>query len=247
MSLNPLTPVTDYQSMLNRIFWFTSAAALAAVWLVRAYWSDLDSQLRQIDFSLEFGGDKILPIPGGYLLPALAMGLASRVFRIHGLLARWLGIRERFDIDVIISELARRVNFNLELVSEEEIQRHRHRIMRRAFYHYVGGSEPIIEQQLIHRALDMWSWFWIGLEGAFVFVSASFVLIASHSYQVGAITLASTLALALIGFAFYSQRMSPLCRRAGPCDRGRSASAPTRCVRCWSSCCSPRRSARHAA
>lgn len=209
MSLNPLTPVTDYQSMLNRIFWFTSAAALAAVWLVRAYWSDLDSQLRQIDFSLEFGGDKILPIPGGYLLPALAMGLASRVFRIHGLLARWLGIRERFDLDVIVSELARRVNFNLELVDEQVLARHRHRIMRRAFYHYVGGSEPIIEQQLIHRALDMWSWFWIGVEGAFVFVIASFILIASHSYQVGAITLASTLALSLVGLPYIRNE----CRR----------------------------------
>ena len=28
MPLNPLAPVTDYQSMLNRIFWFTTAAAL---------------------------------------------------------------------------------------------------------------------------------------------------------------------------------------------------------------------------
>ncbi len=209
MSLNPLTPVTDYQSMLNRIFWFTSASALAAVWLLRTSLPPLDAQLQRIDFSLEFGGDKILPIPGGYLLPALAMGLASRVFRIHGLLASWLGIRERFDIDVIISELARRVEFPVEMATEEDILRHRHRIMRRAFYEYVGGSQPQIERQLIHRALDLWSWFWIGLEAAFVFVLASFVLFAASAYQVGAITLMSTLALAAIGLPFVRNE----CRR----------------------------------
>ncbi len=209
MSLNPLTPVTDYQSMLNRIFWFTSAAALAAVWLLRTRLPPLDAELQRIDFSLEFGGDKILPIPGGYLLPALAMGLASRVFRIHGLLADWLGIRERFDIDVIISELARRADFPIEMATEEDVLRHRHRIMRRTFYEYVGGSQPQIERQLIHRALDQWSWFWIGLEAAFVFVLASFVLFAAGAYQVGAITLLSTLAAAAIGLPFVRNE----CRR----------------------------------
>ena len=65
MSLNPLTPVTDYQSMLNRIFRFTSASALAAVWMLRMKLPTLDAQLQQVDFTLEFGGDKIVPIPGG--------------------------------------------------------------------------------------------------------------------------------------------------------------------------------------
>jgi len=139
MSLNPLTPVTDYQSMLNRIFWFTSATALAAVWMLRMKLPALDAQLKQIDFTLAFGGDKILPVPGGYLLPALAIGLGSRVFRIHSLLAGWLGIRERFDIDVIIRELAKRTGIDLNYVSEEGLVDHRHEIMRRGFYQFVSA------------------------------------------------------------------------------------------------------------
>jgi hypothetical protein len=55
MSLNPLTPVTDYQSMLNRIFWFTSAAALVAIWMLRLYIPGLDVLLKKIDFSIAFG------------------------------------------------------------------------------------------------------------------------------------------------------------------------------------------------
>ncbi len=199
MSLNPLTPVTDYQSMLNRIFWFTSASALVAVWMLRMRLPGLDEQLQKIDFTLEFGGDKIVPIPGGYLLPALAIGLGSRVFRIHGLIARWLGIRERFDIDIIIGELALRSGVDLKGVPEEDLAYHRHDIMRRGFYQFVGGSNPHIDEHLIYRALDLWSWFWIGVEAATVFVLASFVLLATGFYQTGVITLLSTLACTAVG------------------------------------------------
>jgi len=199
MSLNPLTPVTDYQSMLNRIFWFTSASALGAVWMLRMKLPGLETQLQQIDFTLEFGGDKIVPIPGGYLLPALAIGLGSRVFRIHGQLAGWLGIRERFDIDVIIGELARRTGVHLDNVSDEELADHRHDIMRQGFYQFVGGRNPQIDEHLIYRALDLWSWFWIGMEAAVVFVLTSFVLLATGFYQLGLISLLSTLACTAVG------------------------------------------------
>ncbi len=199
MSLYPLTPVTNYPSMLNRIFWFTSATALVAVWMLRLKLPGLDAQLHQIDFTLEFGGKKIVPIPGGYLLPALAVGLGSRVFRIHGIIARWLGIRERFDIDVIIGDLARRSGVDLDQVPEEELAYHRHDIMRYGFYQFVGGSNPQIDELLIYRALDLWSWFWIGVEATVVFVFASFVLLATGLYQPGLIALSSTLACAAIG------------------------------------------------
>ena len=199
MSLNPLAPVTDYQSMLNRIFWFTSASALAAVWMLRVKLPALDMQLQQIDLTLAFGGDKLVPIPGGYLLPALAIGLGSRVFRIHGQLASWLGIRERFDIDVIIRELAQRSGIDLDRVPEEELAFHRHDIMRHGFYQFVSGRQPQIDEYLIYRALDLWSWFWIGVLAAVVFVFASFALLATGFYESGLIALAATLTLAGLG------------------------------------------------
>ncbi len=199
MSLNPLTPVTDYQSMLNRIFWFTSLAALVAVGMLRSRLPLLEAGLAQIDFSLAFGGDQILPVPGGYLLPALAVGLGSRIFRIHNLLANWLEIRERFDTDVIIRELALRTGVDLEGVPKETLADYRHEIMRRGFYQYVGGTTPQIDSQLIHRALDCWSWFWIGLEATFVFVATSFALVSTGNYQPGCTLLGCALAGAAIG------------------------------------------------
>src|SRR5689334_21094499 len=108
MPLNPLAPVTDSQSMLNRIFWFTTVASLAVIWLLRLNIPALDAQLDRIDFSLRFDGESSLPIPAGYLLPAVAIGLITRVYRLHARVSDWLEIRECFDIDVIITELAER-------------------------------------------------------------------------------------------------------------------------------------------
>ena len=199
MALNPLAPVFDYQSMLNRIFWFTSAAALGAVCLLRSQLPALDGVLEQIDLDLNTGSGKILPIPGGYLLPALAVGLIARVFRVHGQIAHWLGLRERFDVDVIIRELARESGVDVELVSDREWIDHRHDIMREAFYRFTSSSSPQIDAHLVHQALDLWSWFWIGLEATVVFVLTGLALVAMQAYTVGGLTLSGALLGAVVG------------------------------------------------
>lgn len=209
MSLNPLTPVTDYQSMLNRIFWFTTAAALAAIWLVRLELPELDARLSEIDFIVEFGGDKVLPVPGGYLIPALMIGLLSRIYRIHAIISDWLGIRECFDVDVIIAELARQSGIDLSAVQRHRIVAERHRIMRAAFYEFVSGPRPQIDVQLIQQALDARSWFWIGIEATLVMTLAGFGLLAGGVYQTGLLTVGGTLLAAAIGLA----TMHRQCRR----------------------------------
>ncbi len=204
MSLNPLAPVTDYQSMLNRIFWFTTASALVATWMLRLYLPTLDRLLGQIDFTVPFGGDKILPMPGGYLLPALAVGLVTRIFHVHARISDWLGIRECFDLEVIIAELAAQLAIDLtpfheEPFREEQLSASRHHLMRTAFYAYVGGPQPTIDPQLVQQALDAWSWFWIGLEATLVFLIAGLGLVAGGAYEPGLLTLALTLLFALNG------------------------------------------------
>jgi hypothetical protein len=209
MSLNPLTPVTDYQSMLNRIFWFTSASALVAIWMLRVYIPGLDRLLQEIDFTVEFGGNKVLPVPGGYLFPALAVGILTRIYRMHGRISDWLGIRECFDIEVIIGELARQLAIDLTPVGEEQLAKRRHSIMRTAFYPFVSGPQPQIDPQLIQQALDAWSWFWIGVEATLVFLLAGLGLIASGAYDVGFETIGGALVLAAIGLP----AMRGQCRR----------------------------------
>ncbi len=199
MSLNPLSPVTDYQSMLNRIFWFTTASALVGTWMLRLYIPGLDRLLSQIDFTVALGGDKILPMPGGYLLPALAVGMLTRIYRLHARISDWLGIRESFDVDVIIAELASQLAIDLSLASEGQLIESRHDVMRRAFYPYVSGHQSQIDSQLIQQALDAWSWFWIGTEATLVFTLAGLGLIAGGALEAGLLTIAGTLLFALNG------------------------------------------------
>jgi hypothetical protein len=206
---NPLAPVVDYQSMLNRIFWFATASALIAVWMLRLYIPAFDRLLGEIDFTLEFGGDKIVPVPGGYLFPALALGVLTRIYRLHARISDWLGIRECFDIEIVIGELASQLEIDLTAVSKEQLVKSRHHIMRKAFYPFVSGPQPHIDPQLVHQALDAWSWFWIGVEATFVFVQTGFALTAAGIYDVGIQTIGLTVLTASIGIP----GMRKLCRR----------------------------------
>lgn len=209
MPLNPLGPVNDYQSMLNRIFWFTTASALAAAWMLRLYIPGLDAALGKIDFAVALGGGKLLPTPGGYLLPALGVGILTRVFRLHARVSDWLGIRECFDIEVIIGEFGDRLGIDLACVGKDQLRVSRRDIMRRAFYPFVSGPAPQIDRQLVEQALDAWSWFWVGLEATLVFTVAGFGLLAGGAYQVGFQTLWGALAAA----AFALPAIRGQCRR----------------------------------
>jgi hypothetical protein len=199
MSFNPLAPVTDYQTMLNRIFWFTTAAALAAVWWLRQYVPELELQLSKIDFVVQYGDDKVLPIPAGYLFPALAVGLVTRIFRMHARISDSLGIREQFDIDVIMREFAARLGYDASLFSEEQLIKGRAQFMRTSFYAFVSGPQPQIDPQLVQQALDAWSWFWIGVEATLLYIMTGLMLVAASEYRTGLETVGAALALAAIG------------------------------------------------
>jgi hypothetical protein len=195
--------------MLNRIFWFTSASALVAVWILRLYLPGLDLLLNRIDFTVEFGGNKMLPIPGGYLLPALAVGILTRIFRLHARMSDWLGIRETFDIRVIIGEFADQLGIDLSAVEDDRLIKHRHTIMRKAFYPFASGPKPQIDPHLIAQALDAWSWFWIGVEATLVFVLAGLGLVAGGVYTTGLQLLGGTLVVAALALP----AMREQCRR----------------------------------
>jgi hypothetical protein len=133
------------------------------------------------------------------LIPALAVGIVSRIFRIHSQLGHWLGIRERFDIDVILRELGRRVGVDIDAVVEDDWLAHRHDLMRKAFYQFATTRSPQIDEHLVHQALDLWSWFWIVLEASVLFVVTGFALIASGVYEPGLLTFAGALLMATVG------------------------------------------------
>jgi hypothetical protein len=133
------------------------------------------------------------------LIPALAVGIATRIFRLHSRVSDWLCIREYFDLEAIIGEFAGRLDIDLSSIGDERLRRSRHDLMRGTFYAYVSTSQPQIDRQLIEQALDAWSWFWVGVEATIIFTLTGFGLIASSAYQVGFETLGAALAVAALG------------------------------------------------
>lgn len=174
-------------------------ATLAALWLIREHAPRIDLQLARFDVAFAIGESNFLPVPGGYLLPALSMGLLSRMFSLHRQLSSWLAIRERFDVEVIIGQLAQQTGIDLRHVADAALVERRHEIMRRAFYPFTSGTHPAIDADLVHQALDAWSWFWAGFEAAMVFVAAGMTQVASGALAIGVATLSSSLALAALG------------------------------------------------
>jgi hypothetical protein len=141
----------------------------------------------------------MVPVPGGYLVPALAVGIATRIYRLHARVSDWLGIRECFDIEVIIGELAARLGIDLTAVTDEQLAQRRHSIMRKTFYPYVSGPQPQIDPHLIQQALDAWSWLWIGVEATLVFVLVGLGLIGCGAYAPGFQVLSGALVVAAVG------------------------------------------------
>jgi hypothetical protein len=113
-------------------------------------------------------------------------------------LSDWLEIRECFDVEVILAELADRTGVDLAAVGPEQLRAERHHLMRSAFYPFVSGAEPAVDRSLIHQALDAWSWFWAALEAITVLTMASFGLIACRAYQMGFGLLGAVMALAAL-------------------------------------------------
>jgi hypothetical protein len=209
MPLNPLAPVTDYQSMLNRIFWFTSAAAAVAVWVLRVNVTAIDLALARIDFAAELVGGKNVPGLGGCLLPALIVGITARVFGLHERISDWLKIREDFDVEVIIAELADRAGVDADSIGKPQLRRARHELMRQTFYPYVSGPHPAVDGHLILQALDAWSWFWIGVVMTALFVATGMALVACGVMVTGLQFIGWTLLAAVVCLpAAYGQ-----CRR----------------------------------
>jgi len=59
--------------------------------------------------------------------------------------------------------------------------------------------QPAIDQGLVPQALDAWSWFWIGIEAALVFVFTALAIVAGGAPSAGCTTIAATLVLAAFG------------------------------------------------
>jgi hypothetical protein len=176
MELNPFGAVAGYPRMLNKIGIWTFIVCLGATWLLRKQSAPLDNALANFDLPVTIQG---VPIAIGYLIPALAIALPFRIFKMHDLISDAFGIRSNFDIREILIPMAGEAGVAVPFGKLKRIAEQRDDLMIDVFYRYASGTKgkAVIDEQMITMALDQWSWFWMLLETAAITLLCALALI----------------------------------------------------------------------
>ncbi len=184
--MNPFSQPKNYDEMLTKIMTYTFCTSLALVALVAHNWPFLWNFLHPswLTFDIEPLGLK--NIPPSYVILAFLISFAARVSKLHNRVSNLLGIRERFDINEILAPLAAGAGVLFDLKLREKCVAQRSQIMPAVFYKYASSTKPVIDEHLIWRALDTWSWFWICIETIVVAAVALIMLISIGQYKIGA-------------------------------------------------------------
>lgn len=202
MSLNPLTQVTDYPSMLNRIFLFTAISSSVATWMLRNHFPWFNDQLKFLDINVDLPFVKEITVLG-YLLPGIAVAFFARAIRLHDRISDFMRIRERFEVNEILRPLAEQCGVPIGNLSLDLVRAARRRLMGRVFYKYTSSTTPKIDRHLINEALDWWSWYWSIIESLAVFVAAGVTLLFAHPMWHGWAVLSGCLVVAVIALPFF--------------------------------------------
>jgi hypothetical protein len=182
MSWNPLAEITDYRTMLNRICWFTAASACVGTWLLRFHFPAVETTLAPLDIKIELWGVKDVKLLG-YILPGLAVALVARVIRLHDRISDIFGIRKRFDAKHILVPLASGAGIRQKDTTLGIMKAVRDDLMGPVFYKYASSTNPQIDKHLICEALDWWSWYWVIVESATIFVIVAIVLLFARAWE----------------------------------------------------------------
>lgn len=190
--LNPFEPVHDYGSMLNRISFFNFVFALVAVALLRYDIRGIETVLAVVTVAAPVFGASINL---GTVAAAAAVTLLSRMFKLHDLIERPLGIRKRFDVAAILLPLCAATGGTANAGVVRDIRRRRNELMRSTFYKYatLTAANVAIDKHFITMALEQWSWYWIVLEAAAISAMTGVVFLFFGPANVAAVLFMTTL------------------------------------------------------
>lgn len=224
MKLNPFDTISDYSKMLNKIASFTFFISLACFWMLTENIAILQTINSKLQFSIKIID---VPIPGFIVIASLLTAILARAIRLHDRISDMFRIRHYFDIYVILIPLALICGVSRSCDFIDRIAQNRKRLMSRVFYEYASSKSPnpAIDRHLIEKALDLWVWYWIVVEGVAVCVFAGTILLVfCRAYLQSAILfLLTTIALLFLPYIWI------LCRGAARSEIDAIAVNGSRC------------------
>jgi len=104
----------------------------------------------------------------------------SYSLRLHDRISDLFGIRARFDRNYILLPLAILTGSQLSAFQLNRMGANRDSLMRRVFYRYAStrAERPLVDRHDIEAAIEIWSWYWVLVEGTAVCCSAFCVIFA---------------------------------------------------------------------
>jgi len=193
----PFDRPSGYSEMLNKIGIFTFLITLGLTWFVGHSSATAYSFLRSNATTVEI---LTLKVPLLYAAPAVITATFTRIIRLHDKLSDLFGIRARFDIYRILVPLCGSLEIPVDPEFRTKLQTRRGGAMERTFYAYASFEDPKISKALVFAAIDVWTWYWILLEGAAILAVADIVLVSLKAYG-GATFACALLVLAILLFA----------------------------------------------
>jgi len=170
--------------MLAKIAIFTGVTAFLLTLLIGWHSPAIASTLDALNVDVKVWVFEKVKV--GWVIPAFAIALISRIIKLHDRLSDAFRIRENFDLLEILVPLAGGVQVAVDSAMLSKVRQRRDSAMREMFFKYASSLTPQIDGQLVISALDKWTWFWILLESVFVAFVATIVLIVLGGYQAAA-------------------------------------------------------------
>jgi hypothetical protein len=161
----------------------------------------------------------------GFII-SLLVAWIGYALRLHDRISDLFGVRKRFDRNYILLPLAILSGSQLSAFQLNRVDANRDSLMRRVFYQYASSraEKPVVDKHDIEAALEIWSWYWVLVEGTAVLLAAGLVAAFFASYS-----LTNTLCWIAVAFwvaaLLYSLRLP---RFARPQVEQIAANAPAR-------------------
>jgi hypothetical protein len=190
MRSSPFLALLEYLTTLNKIAAGTFFASLGAVVLIGWRVGLVHRLLKSIPLLVTIG-DWSVPLVG--VVIALAITFLTRSLRWHDRISEAFGIRERFDITVIMLPLAVGLGVRLGPRAFERLRANRRQLMTSAFYQYTEGTRPILTPASVTAAMDRWSWFWTVFEGEVIAAATALILFVFGDFVLAAILFAAVI------------------------------------------------------
>jgi hypothetical protein len=164
----------NYSDMLERVFATTVVTGIVCTLIVASASPDAKALLDSVKTEAEIG--PVRGLKALYVLVPIAIGVISRIIRLHDKISNLLRIRSRFDTRYILFPIAQLSGHKLDKSMKQRIRSVREAAMYKVFYPYAGFESPKIDKQLVRTALDNWGWFWVSVESGFLFIITAIIV-----------------------------------------------------------------------